>query len=155
MVVIPKSVAELENAELEKAERLRRAALDCYLNTIGNIAHYAIELDGGITAQYREYVKALVTEAAAGTPEALRETDANLRGLLRDYRDKASAYLNQLRTELVDTANSLQRILETVSEAEGDPATPLQRAVCAARELPHGEAADAISPGLQVITETI
>jgi len=148
MVAVPKSVAEFEpvealeprkapeNAELEKAE-IRRAALDCYLNTIGNIAHSATALDGGTTSPYREYVNALVIEVEAGTPEALRATMQTCGGFF------ATTAIKLRRTSTSSERNwwiqpTLCNALDTCSQAEGDPATPLQRAVCAARELPHG-----------------
>src|ERR1022692_3942351 len=75
-------------AELERSHQIRAEVLDCYVLAIRNIAHYAVELDGDITRSHRKYLDTLAAEVAMGTSEALADSRANLRGLLRDFRDK-------------------------------------------------------------------
>ena len=77
--------------ELERSHQLRADVLDCYLLAIKNIANYAVELDEEITAPHRKYLKYLAAEVPTDQPEALLASRATLRGLLRDYRDKAAA----------------------------------------------------------------
>src|ERR1035438_9444975 len=95
--------------ELERCHRERDMVLDCYVTAIRNVAHYAIELDDDITGPHRKYLTSLAGEVTA-QPEALAESRATLRGLLRDYRDKAAQFLNTLREELTGTARALQEI---------------------------------------------
>jgi GGDEF domain-containing protein len=121
--------------DLEKSEEIRRLVLDCYLAAIKNVAHYAIELDPGIVEPYRACVIAVADDLQRGTAESLVESRANLRGLLRNYRDKASEYLNQLRGELANTASALQRILDTLSLSEGDHEVKLRQAIKTMREI--------------------
>src|SRR5580698_6834862 len=101
--------------ELEKAHQLRTMALDCYLAAIGNMAHYAVDLDAAITPPHRQYLSALAAELAGATPEALSSSRAAVRGLLRDYRDKAAHYLSGLRNQLSSTAQALQEMVEGLS----------------------------------------
>src|ERR1035437_6956091 len=75
--------------ELERSLQIRAAVLDCYVLAIKNIAHYAVELDEELTGPHRKYLETLATAVATGTSEAVSDSGANLRGLLRDYRDKA------------------------------------------------------------------
>src|ERR1035438_7574010 len=72
-------------AELERSHQIRAEVLDCYVLAIRNIAHYAVELDGDITRSHRKYLDTLAAEVAMGTSEALADSRANLRGLLRDF----------------------------------------------------------------------
>ena len=95
--------------ELERSHQIRAAVLDCYVLAIKNIAHYAVELDEELTGPHRKYLETLATEVATGTSEAVSDSRATLRGLLRDYRDKASQYLANLRDELAGTARALKR----------------------------------------------
>src|SRR4051812_37463989 len=95
MISIRKSMSELERCQQE-----RTLAMECYLAAIRNSAQYAVELDDSVTAPHREYLGVVAEDVSLGTKEALEESRATLRGLLRDYRDKAARYLNDLRDEL-------------------------------------------------------
>ena len=94
--------------------------LDCYLSAIRNVAHYTIELDDELTTPHRQYLTALAGEVASAQPEALTESRATLRALLRDYRDKAAQYLGTLREELAGTARALQEILDSLAQTDSD-----------------------------------
>ena len=87
-------------SELEKTHQMRQIALECYLAAIGNMAHYAVDLESAITGPHRQYLSNLAAELAAASPEALSESRSTLRGLLRDYRDRAARYLGDLRNQL-------------------------------------------------------
>src|SRR5579863_2500938 len=93
-----RNVISIRNSleELEKCHQERNAAVDCYVAAIRNVAHYTIELEPAISEPQRKYLNILAGDAASGKPEALGETRTTLRALLRDYRDKAARYLDQL-----------------------------------------------------------
>jgi GGDEF domain-containing protein len=121
--------------ELEKCHEVRDIALDCYLTAIRNVAHYAIELDDEITAPHRKYLTALAGEVASARKEALVDSRATLRGLLRDYRDKAAQYLNRLREELASTARALQETLDSLVQVDSDNEVQLRAALGRLREV--------------------
>src|ERR1051325_7058318 len=99
MISIRESLSELEQCHQE-----RDAAVQCYLAAINGVAHYTIEFDPETTDAQRKYLSALAEDAATGKPEILGESRATLRGLLRDYRDKAAQYMNKLRDDLAGSA---------------------------------------------------
>jgi len=121
--------------ELERSHQLRAAVLDCYVLTIKDIAHYAVELDEELTGPHRKYLNSLAAEVATGTPEALSDSRATLRGLLRDYRDKAGRYLGNLRDELAATARTLEEILDSLGQADGDHEADLRCAIGKLRQI--------------------
>jgi diguanylate cyclase len=121
--------------ELEHSHQIRAAVLDCYVQAIKNIAHYAVELDQELTAPHRKYLATLATEVATDAPEMVVESRATLRGLLRDYRDKASQYLANLRDELAGTARALQEILDSLAQADGDHEKNLRAALGKLRQV--------------------
>ena len=121
--------------DLERCQTAREMLLDCYLTAIGNVAHYAIDLDDEITAPHRHYLTVLAGELASAQPEALAESRARLRALLRDYRDKAAKYLATLREELAGTAGALQEILDHLAQTDSNHELQLQTELGRLREI--------------------
>jgi GGDEF domain-containing protein/ElaB/YqjD/DUF883 family membrane-anchored ribosome-binding protein len=122
-------------SELERSHQIRAAVMDCYVLAIRNAAHYAVELDEELTGPHRKHLENLATEVAAGAPEALAESRATLRGVLRDYRDKAAGYLGNLRDELANTARTLEEILDSLGQADGDHEKNLRAALGKLRQV--------------------
>ncbi|MGA2039817.1 MAG: GGDEF domain-containing protein [Bryobacteraceae bacterium] len=127
-------------AELERLAAERDVAVDCYRDAIHNVAAYAVELDEQATAQHRSYVTA-VAEALSSAPESLREANATLRALLRDYRGRAAEYLNNIREQLASTARALEEVMESLAQTDGDCETQLRTALGGLRELAQQPAA--------------
>lgn len=134
--------------ELERSHQIRTAVLDCYVLAIKNIAHYAVELDEELTGPHRKHLNSLATEVATGTSESLTDSGSTLRGLLRDYKDKASQYLGHLRDELAGTARNLEEILESLGQADGDHETNLRASLGKLRQV-------AATPGYSVLGTVI
>jgi GGDEF domain-containing protein len=93
--------------------QLDQAHLECYRGALSDLAQYAIELEEATTANYRRALLQLAEEAPERRPEDAPE-------LLRDYRAQATGYVNRLCEELAITARSLQQILNSLAEADGD-----------------------------------
>ncbi len=121
--------------ELERSHQIRATVLDCYVRAIRNIAHYAVDLDHELTGSHRKYLETLATEVATDAPEVVAESRATLRGLLRDYRDKASQHLAILRDNLAGTARALQEILDSLAQADGDHEKDLHAALGKLRQV--------------------
>jgi GGDEF domain-containing protein len=141
--------------ESEQTTSSRELILDLYLSLIRNLAYYAIELDDEITPPYRQFVHAVANELVSPTPARLEESRGRLRGLLRDYRDQSSAYLNRLRGELADTANALQRTLDSLSQTDDDEEAHLRQALGVLHQLASGESKLPLLPTLRQATDTI
>jgi hypothetical protein len=107
-------------SELEKSDRTRALAVDCYVSTINTMAHYAVDLDKTITAPHRKYLSDLAVHLTNASLEALVESRSTLRGLLRDYRDRAAQYLSGLRSHLTSTAEALQQMVEGLALCDTD-----------------------------------
>lgn len=150
MISLRKNVTDLERCAL-----IRDLALDCYVNAVRNVAHYAVEVDPQMASTYRQYLNALAGEAADGSPEVLQESRATLRGLLRDYRDKVVEYLAKLRDELAGTAKALQQTLESLNQSDGDHEVHLRGALAKLRSLASSSASGPMRDAIVGATGTI
>jgi len=121
-------------SELEKCHHQRTILLDCYLAAIQNLAHYTIEFDDETTGTQRRYLADLAQDVSGGSPGSLQNSRSTLRGLLRDYRDKANQYLGGLREELAGSARALEEILTALSESDGDHQARLRSSLRNLRE---------------------
>jgi GGDEF domain-containing protein len=149
-------------AELDRFYQIRKATLECYAAAIRGVAHYAVELDEKSTGVYRGHLENLASEIADDDPDALAESRATLRGLLRDYRDKATRFIAGLRDELATSAQALETILSSLAQADGDSEARLCSDVrglrqiaalpaCAAARAPLTAAVDSIEQGVEQI----
>jgi GGDEF domain-containing protein len=141
--------------ELEKSHEWRATMLECYLSAIRNMAQYAVELDPTITPTHRKYLAGLATELADASPEALAESRATLRGLLRDYRDRAAQYLGALREQLSSTAQALQEMIEGLSQCDTDSTAKLRGALTRLREVARSPEGSVVRAGVAAVAETI
>jgi GGDEF domain-containing protein len=141
--------------ELDRAHQIREGLLDCYLSAIKNCANYAIELDEDATAKHRKYLRTLGEEVACGENSIVLESRAILRNLLRDFRDKGSQYLATLRDELANTARTLEEVLESLSQSDGDHESRLRKTIQNLREIADGAEGQALAPVLRNAASTI
>jgi GGDEF domain-containing protein len=142
-------------SELERSHQIRAAVLDCYVLAIRNSAQYAVEVDAELTGSHRKHLEALASDVSAGTPEALNESRATLRGLLRDYRDKAGGYLANLRDELASTARTLEEILDSLGQADGDHEKNLRTALGKLRQVAAAPGYAALGTVISTAADTI
>jgi diguanylate cyclase (GGDEF)-like protein len=142
-------------SELERWHRLSSAAVDCYVASLRDMAQYAVEIDDSITPPHRRHLSALAETAGSATPEALEETRSTLRALLRDYRDKAAHFLAGLREDLASTVRTLEEILDSLAQGDGDHETRLRTAVRQLREVAQGTSDGAVRAALLPATEII
>ncbi len=106
--------------EFEKLYQIRTSAIEGYTAALRNIAQYAVELDEGMTTAFKSAVTSLADHVADGDPTVVNESKSTLRGILRNYREKASQYLGGLHSDFASTARALEEIMETLSQTDLD-----------------------------------
>jgi GGDEF domain-containing protein len=142
-------------SELDRAHELRSVLLDSYVQAIKSAAHYSIELDDKITEPHRRFLEAVANSIASGNAEALIESRATFRGLMRDYRDKAVGYLQQLRDELGGMARALEETLESLAQSDGNHATRLRKTVLGLREITQADDGNALRAKMRTAADSI
>jgi GGDEF domain-containing protein len=142
-------------SELERAHQLRTIALECYIDAIKNVAHYAVDLDATLTVPHRKYLSDLATELADVSPAVLSESRATVRGLLRDYRDRAAQYLGGLRSQLTSTAQALREIVEGLSQCDTEHTDKLRGALVKLRDVAGSPAGSEVRTALRAVADNI
>ncbi len=120
--------------EFEKLYQLRSSALEGYTAALRNIAQYAIELDDGSTNTFKSSVTALAEQVAGGEAAVVNESKSTLRGILRNYRERAAQYLGGLHTDFASTARALEEIMETLSQTDLDHEAKLRVSIQSLRD---------------------
>jgi GGDEF domain-containing protein len=140
---------------LDRLHQMRAKALECYLEALRDMARYTVELDESITSPHRKSLEDLADRVSSGGEDVLNDSRGLLRALLREYRDRSSAYLGSLKDELGETAKALEEILESLSRDDGDEETRLKNALNGLRELSNSPAAAAIRKPILAATDGI
>ena len=117
MISIRKSVDDLDRLqELEKREGLSKAILECYTMAIDASAHYAVEIDPTLAAEFRAHLSVLEDQSrAVVSADQVRAAQSSFRGELRDYRDKTAAELKKMRQEVENATAAMVIFAETVA----------------------------------------
>jgi GGDEF domain-containing protein len=142
-------------AELDRFHEFRKSTLECYVTAIQGIARYAVELDESSTATYRHHLENLAVEVSGEDPAVMVDSRATLRGLLRDYRDRAAKFVAGLRDELATSAAALEKILTSLSETDGDSETRIQGTLKGLRELASSPQCAAAREPLKAVADSI
>lgn len=147
--------------ELDAAYRMRMAALECYRSAVQSAGQYAVDFETSLTEAHRKDLESLAVEIAGSqNDDTLARTVAHLRASLRDYRDRASAFLANLRRELAEKATSLEQIFQSLADGDGEHELRIGRTIRALRDLasrpeaakvrgPLGDAAAALDESLE------
>jgi GGDEF domain-containing protein len=92
---------------------------------------------------------------ATGEGNVLEESRGTVRGLLRDYREKALGYIREMRNELAETAHALQDMMMALAQTDGDHEQRIRGAVARLRELSRSPGSDALRAVLAGTADTI
>ena len=107
-------------SEMERLEKFKDVALECYGLAIASTEQNVIEVDQEQAALFRAELQALVNQLGeATTPEHVRKIQDLFGEDLREYRDSAHEQIRQLRKEM-DAALSALEEFAGDSAARGD-----------------------------------
>ena len=116
MVSLKRSLEEYE------ARRLLVATYSQVLrSTLESVKQYVVETDASAVAQFRKHIgqslELFRSEEEAPGQEAAGQIAANVRGELRDYKDRATRYIDRMREDLATTAMALDEIMQAAQES--------------------------------------
>jgi GGDEF domain-containing protein len=116
VVSLKRSLEEYEGRRLVVATYTR-----ILRSTLESIKHYVVETDVAAVERFRKHIgqslELLRSEDEAPSQEAAGQVAANVRGELRDYKDRATRYIDRLREDLAATALILDEIMQAAQES--------------------------------------
>lgn len=117
VISIRKSVNDLDRLdEMRRRDEMTNSILECYALAIQSSAHYAVEVDPLLAAEYRDNLQHLENKArTVGSTSQLRDVQASFRGELREYRDRCSAALTKVHQEIENAAAAMMIFADTVA----------------------------------------
>lgn len=105
---------------MERLEKFKKTALECYGLALASTEENVIEFDEEQADNFRTGLQALSTQVGkATTPEQLQKIQTLFRGELRDYRDVTHEQIRRLRHEVDAAASALEEFAGNTT-ASGD-----------------------------------
>jgi GGDEF domain-containing protein len=137
--------------ELDRMEELLRTIAANYGHSIGSTGQYAVEVDHLDANVYREHMQSIKTQAErASTVDDWQQIQASFRDELRDYRDKSSERIRQLKQDINSAVKAMQVFADSVAISGADHEEQLKGALMQL----HGVAKSNNLPGIRVIVES-
>jgi GGDEF domain-containing protein len=142
--------------DLERIDELQNASLECYRSALQAMAQYAVEFDDRATASYRQHVAAMSGDLHGKTDAPqLFASRSLLRDELRDYHDKAAAFLGGLREELSQKAHALDLLVDAMATDDGEHEDRLRQSLARLREVADSPAAVPIRTVLATVSDQL
>lgn len=116
--------------EMERLEKFKKVALECYGLAIASTEQNVIEVDHEQAALFRGELQALVNQLGEATsPEHLQNIQNLFGGELREYRDSTHEQLRRLRKEMDAAVSALDEFAGNAAVRGDDHEKALQHAL--------------------------
>ncbi|HSR07735.1 MAG TPA: diguanylate cyclase [Bryobacteraceae bacterium] len=116
--------------EMERLEKFKRVALECYGLALTSTEQNVIEVDHQQATQFRGELQALVSQLGEATsPGKLQNIQDLFREELREYRDSTHEQLRRLRKEMDAAAAALEEFAGNASARGDDHEKALKQAL--------------------------
>lgn len=116
--------------EMERLEKFKKVALECYGLAIASTEQNVIEVDLQRATQFRSELQALVSQLGEATsPEQLQNIQDLFRGELQEYRDSTHEQLRRLRKEMDAAVAALEEFAGNASARGDDHEKELKQAL--------------------------
>ena len=116
--------------EMERLEKFKKVALECYGLAITSTEQNVIEVDHEQATLFRGELQALVNQLGEATsPEHLQNIQELFRGELRAYRDSTHEQLRRLRREMDAAVSALEEFAGNATAPGSDHEKELKQAL--------------------------
>jgi GGDEF domain-containing protein len=116
--------------EMQRLEKFKKVALECYGLAIASTEQNVIEVDQEQASQFRGELQALANQLGEATnPEQLQNIQALFGDELREYRDSTHEQLRRLRKEMDAAVTALEEFAGNASSRGDDHEKELKQAL--------------------------
>jgi len=106
----------------QRAESMALEATETLLAALASLRQYVVETDPSVVEQFRLWADTLIAmvQECRDDPNvrSYDEVRTSLRGGLRDYRDRAERYINELRDRLATTTVAIKGVVGTLQAGD-------------------------------------
>ncbi len=118
MISLKRSITDHERSQCLSAQ-----VQDLLISTLESVRQYAVETDRDTVEGFRNHLGAIIKRVRACVDsqetDSLNQTRTDIRCQLRDYRDRATRYIEHLRLELKNTGTALNELLSSCQADTG------------------------------------
>ncbi len=115
---------------MERLEKFKKAAFECYGLALSSTEQNAIEFDEVETARFRAELRTLIDQLdRATTPEQLRKIQGLFQADLRDYKDVTHEQIRRLRRDVDAAASALEEFAVNTASSGNDHEKELKLAL--------------------------
>lgn len=151
MISIRKAVTDLD-----RLEELSRTAVTCYTQAVRSADEYAVEVDASQLTHFRNQLQTLGARLReALSPRELQEIQENFDGELRDYQEKASVKIQQLRKDMQAAKDAVEVLANTLAGSESDLDVDLKQELQRLNRLSESDSLQGIREGIHKATARI
>ena len=142
--------------DLDRMEETLRCVTEAYGKAVGSTAQYAIELDPGETAEFRQHLLGLQKQIEiAQAPEDWSALESSFRGELRVYSDRTAGRVERLRTEIKVAAQAVQLFLQSVAAIDCNHEVQIKEALVRLDIIAQSVHPEALQQGIRSAAQTI
>jgi GGDEF domain-containing protein len=149
----------LANQAYEAKGKENTAVLNMAAAMVQTTGQYVVETEPAAVKDLRANLETIAANLRSTNPAALASATAavlaDFRGILRVYRDRASAYLARIRHELASTSEALAGVLAGIQADSGETDRMLADEVANLRRLAHCDDLAEIRTGLEKSSTTL
>jgi GGDEF domain-containing protein len=143
-------------SDLDRIAELLDAAKATYEHAIRSAGQYAIELnpaDADLFRQHLEVIRQQVPNTA--DPEEWKTLEASFRGELRDFRDRSTEQLTQMRGDVKAAVDTMQIFAEAVNQTGEDHEVKMHSAIHQLKALTQSTSLGQMQEGVRAAANTI
>jgi GGDEF domain-containing protein len=117
-------------SEMERLEKFKEVAVECYGLAISSTEQNVIEFDDKLAAAFRTELQALANRLReTTTPEQLQKIQSFFQGELREYRDTTHEKIRRLRRDLDAAVSALEEFAGNTAASGDDYEKELKQAL--------------------------
>jgi len=138
--------------DYDKSQMLASQTADALVATLQCVKQYVVDTDRELVERFRSMADTLIADfqscIAEPNEKSFEDLRSKIRICMRDYRDRADRYIDQLRTSLAATNATLQEVLSSVQAGDSNAETGLKNEISALTGIKQSKSVEEMRQGI-------